>query len=276
MKSKFGIVSYSDKLILPTSLNHQFYADQHRYTYILDISPCPTLANKTIPLYRQGYFSKIQKVRKFLPLFDWVMWIDDDVVFTNSQVQLESIVAEYPQVDFLICNSPVNQKGESTFVNSGVFLVRNTPRALDFLDACLVTDFESLSTWWDPAKLGTYTNADQDAMLYNLIQNSQFDQASGFWSRIDYKVMNSRIYHYNSSPDEHFILHLAGVADKAQALIDFSEKFGVHPLIVPDDIPNQYRYRSAKSSNPNKPLNLFEKMRLFLEKIKHGLKRRIK
>jgi hypothetical protein len=87
-----------------------------------------------------------------------------------------------------------------------------------------------------------FTNTDQDAIAFHLYQNPLFNKSSKFSSILHYDVMNNRMYHYKSSPEEHFILHLAGVPDKAKAMIDLSNQLGCSPLFVPSIFTEQYRF----------------------------------
>jgi hypothetical protein len=57
---------------------------------------------------------------------DWCFWIDADAIITNSEIRLETIIDE--EYD-LIVSQDING------INFGVFLIKNTPGARQFLDA---------------------------------------------------------------------------------------------------------------------------------------------
>ena len=70
-------------------------------------------------------WSKIHFLRQILPRYDWVMWSDADSLITNPAISLGTLVDQ--PADLLITR---DQNG----VNTGSFLIRNSPWSRRFLD----------------------------------------------------------------------------------------------------------------------------------------------
>jgi hypothetical protein len=113
---------------------------------------------------RPPAWSKIQAVKHLLTDegCDWVMWADADTVIMNSDVRIEGFLPEDPNKDLLVGSD--NGGG----YNSGVFLVRNTPWALKFLD-----------DWWNMRSFvrppGMSLSGDNHAMKALLRDMPNFD-----------------------------------------------------------------------------------------------------
>jgi hypothetical protein len=113
---------------------------------------------------RPPAWSKIQAVKHLLTNkgCDWVMWADADTVIMNSDVRIEDFLPEDPTKDLLVGSD--NGGG----YNSGVFLVRNTPWALKFLD-----------DWWNMRSFvrppGMSLSGDNHAMKALLRDMPDFD-----------------------------------------------------------------------------------------------------
>jgi hypothetical protein len=69
--------------------------------------------------------------------YDYVMWMDADAAFNNHDIALEEVLGLWPEHDFLISLDPPNVFPREAC--AGVFLVKNTPWARDFLDLWLAT-----------------------------------------------------------------------------------------------------------------------------------------
>ena len=103
--------------------NKRRYADLHGYDLIVS----RTAADPSRP----AAWSKILEVRKHLPRYDWLMFIDVDTLIMNPAVRLEDIADD--SVDQVLA-------ADHNGVNSGVWLVRNTPWSFYFLDELWAQD----------------------------------------------------------------------------------------------------------------------------------------
>jgi hypothetical protein len=113
---------------------------------------------------RPPAWSKIQAVKHLLTDegCDWVMWTDADTVIMNSDIRIEDFLPQDPTKDLLVGSD--NGGG----YNSGVFLVRNSPWALQFLD-----DWWNMSSFVRPP--GLSLSGDNNAMKAVLSDMKDFD-----------------------------------------------------------------------------------------------------
>lgn len=221
-KNKIGIISYCDHIRTYASVNHQFYADQHNYTYIYDIAP-------TI---NSVYKNKIEKILKYMDLFDWVFWIDDDAFFLQYQKPLDNFLRANKKYDLIYCKSPLNQ-GKWTYLSSGNFFLRSNRKTKEFLLSCLSTDISVARDTWNEEEDGMFTNGDQDIMVHLLKRDKRFSKG-GFSVCLPYETFNTRPFHFEKSTDEHFLVHFTG-NDKNEQALDFAKKFGLSPALIPDE-----------------------------------------
>ncbi|OUS41718.1 hypothetical protein BE221DRAFT_164585, partial [Ostreococcus tauri] len=107
-----------DAICAPSMANKQAYADAHGYDFIVDADAI----DRSAPTRS---WSKLLAMRKHLPRYDFLLYVDVDAVVMNPETGLEDIVDfDYDQVLAV----------DSNGVHCGVWLVRNTPWTLWFLD----------------------------------------------------------------------------------------------------------------------------------------------
>jgi hypothetical protein len=229
MSEKICIVSGGIPHRLRSDINHRMYAARHSHDYLHDTGPYQALQNI--------YFFKLHSVEKALPHYDWVFWIDDDAFFTDFEKDLAGFIQDIsPDVFLVICKSPVNPQGWSTFLNSGVFFVKNCEASFAFLDAAKAVPLEKVKPWWDEARLGPYTGTDQDAVTYTLHENHLLSKVR----LLDYGAFNNRPYHYQARANEHFIVHFPGVPDKHAAIDEFSRRYDLqNGTLIPNRVTPQ-------------------------------------
>lgn len=164
--------------------------------------------------------------------------------------KLEKFLAVSDDVDFVICRSPVNLEGKWSAINSGLFFVRNTPRAATFLRDVLAQPMAEVEAWWDESIHGIFVNSDQERMLY------LFEQRGMIGSQViihDHTAFNSRAYHFTKSPDQLFVCHLASHRDKSIPLTDMRERFGLSAALTTDVDLTPYRYGVGMLPPPTGP-----------------------
>jgi hypothetical protein len=96
--------------------SHKKYCEKHNYDYITD----ETIFDDT----RHPSWSKIKLIQKYLPNYEYLLWIDADAMITNYDIVAESLLSD----KFLLISSDWNG------INAGVFIIRNDPMSFDFLD----------------------------------------------------------------------------------------------------------------------------------------------
>lgn len=226
--NKIGIISYCDHLRTFAHVNHKYYASKHNYHYIFDISP--TL--------NSPFKNKIEKILELLDLFEWVFWIDDDAFFLQYDKPLDQFIKGKEQYDLIFCKSPINE-GNWTYLSSGNFFLKNTPKVKEFLTACLDTNLEQAKEAWDEEKFGLFTNGDQDVMVYLLQFDPRFNSEL-FHARYEYDKFNTREFHFKNKSNEHFLVHFTGT-EKQQQTLDFAKKFSLSAALIPAHAFNAYQ-----------------------------------
>ena len=118
---KIGIISLCDHnvdaICSASVANKQAYADRHGYDVIVD--------GEIIDDSRPTSWSKLLAMRKYLPYYDFLFYVDVDTIITNVDVKLEDIV-DYGYDQILAA--------DRNGLNCGVWLIRNTPWSMWFLD----------------------------------------------------------------------------------------------------------------------------------------------
>jgi hypothetical protein len=207
-------------------VNHQYYSDHHpNYTYIFDISPT-----------NNGIFkNKLEKLRKLLPLFDYIFWIDDDAFFMQQNIKLEDLIS--PNHDLTFCSSPKNN-GAWTYLSSGNFFLKNTDKVKRFLDDCIALDVQTAKNNWDEEKFGAFTNGDQDLMVYLLHFDDRYKE--NFHITLPFEKFNTRPFHFTKSHDEHFLVHFTG-ENKNDQVKEFAKKYSLSHALIPTGELQKYK-----------------------------------
>jgi hypothetical protein len=78
----YGKCDYGDF----ASLNHHEYSNKHGYSYIKEIVKNDDYSNW------HPTWIKIDVLKKYLPLYDYVVWIDADAVFVNQDIKIEDLI----------------------------------------------------------------------------------------------------------------------------------------------------------------------------------------
>jgi hypothetical protein len=113
-----------------SSENHSEYSYKHNYTFIKEI-----VNNNDYPEWHPTWI-KINVLRKYLPLFDYVVWIDADAVFYNQDISIESFLQD--DIDLVIPKLEFDRVGQQmwTHTTTGFMIWRNSEwskKTLDYL-----------------------------------------------------------------------------------------------------------------------------------------------
>ena len=208
-KPKIGIISLCDHnvdaICSASVANKQAYADRHGYDVIVD--------GEIIDESRPTSWSKLLAMRKYLPYYDFLFYVDVDTIIANVEVKLEDIV-DYGYDQILAA--------DRNGLNCGVWLIRNTPWSLWFLD-----EMWSQEQFVHPSTFVLF-HYEQRAMHYlyqSKVWRAAVRQESGGYQgantiRARTKVVNSCVF--NSLPAWYkkgdFIVHLAGLKGIAKCV----------------------------------------------------------
>lgn len=165
------------------------YADRHGYALIVEEARGPMDRSKSM-------WTKVGRIRKHLPSYEAVMWIDCDAVFNPARhgTSLDWLLAS-PE-DALVCrDAPPLDRG----VNTGVLFFKNTPWSRDFLDR-----------WWamraDPVYEGGFQ---EQSALNDLVK----DDADRCMSAEKFGIREAIEFNYipdDARRTDAFVIHLAG------------------------------------------------------------------
>ena len=198
---KVGIIVICDgnvhSICASSVANKQAYADRHGYDMIYD--------EKIVDSSRPASWSKLLAMRKYLPKYDFLLYLDVDTVIVNFDVQLEDIVDyEYDQI----------LAADRNGLNCGVWMIRNTEWSLWFLD-----EMWSQSQLVGAAPWQMLFHFEQRAFHYlyqtniwrQKVGGEQFEKANTVRARtkvVNACVFNSQLAFYE---DGDFLIHLAGL-----------------------------------------------------------------
>ena len=236
------IVSGSSEVRLRSFVNHKTYAAIHGHDYRFETGPFRDM--------QSNYFLKIHALEHVLPRYDWLLWMDDDAYFTDFATSaLDTILADDRGDAFLFaCRSPVNARGQWTFLNSGVLLLRSCPLAHDFLARTRSTSLASVRRAWREDRYGMFTNGDQDVIIHLLHEMDLL----GATELSDCRAFNARPQHYTGSLHDHLICHFAGAADKHRAIRSFAARFAIDETLVPPEMARRHGLSASPSPKPRR------------------------
>jgi len=111
-----------------SSLNHHEYSNKHGYSYIKKI------------VYNDDYkdwhptWIKIDVIKTYLPIFDYVVWIDADAVFVNQDLTIESLIEE--NIDLILPKLEIDKTTGNVWTNTttGFMIWKNSVWSMDILN----------------------------------------------------------------------------------------------------------------------------------------------
>ncbi|CAL8974364.1 hypothetical protein TESS_TESS_00657 [Tessaracoccus sp. O5.2] len=235
------LVSGADEIRFRSYLNHAIYARTHGIDYRLECGIDRGITNK--------FFYKTSIIRRVLPLYEWLIWIDDDAYFTDFSRDNLNIFIEQAERDgnfMVLANGPTEPNGFWSVINTGVVLFRNDPRTLQLLELMEGSDLAEVRAWWDEDAHGVFTHGDQDQMLWAL-------ETSGLMAGVaivDHRELNSRGHYYDDSLTDAFVMHFCGHYDKKLGVARFAERFGLGQELVPEHLLDEFSVRVRSPMTP--------------------------
>lgn len=229
------IVSGADQIRSRSYINHAIYARLHGMDFRLECGVGENISNK--------FFYKTSIISRVLPLYDWIVWMDDDTYFTDfTRDNLRRFIeeAERDEKFLVVAEGPLEPNGFWSYVNTGVMCIKNSQEARDLFGKMSEEVLQEVADWWDPKKHGTFTNSDQDITIWWLLTSAVEDRVS----IVDHRELNSRGHYYTSSLEDAFVMHFCGYPDKEIGAIDFGRRFGLGQELVPENLLDKYSVRT--------------------------------
>lgn len=123
---KILFCSLSDRPILSKPMFQQLeqYCNKHDYKCVLE--------DKILDKSRSPSWSKIKLLQREMnnnPDYDIIVWVDDDILITNTEIKFEELIKSYSFDNILISEDVV----ESSPFNCGVLVCKNNKQTYNYL-----------------------------------------------------------------------------------------------------------------------------------------------
>jgi len=182
MKDKTIIISGADSHRFDAHLNHERYAKSQGIDYKF-------YKSENLP---NPYFTKCYAIiDSFEQGYDYVLWIDDDAFFLNSNWNCRKIFDQYSE-DVVVARGR-NKKNGTTFFNNGIMFIRNTENMKDLFSSIPETPWKHLIKNWKP-EWGPLTGNDQPRMIY--LTQTRYPNAVKV---LDYPAFNAHEIEFHKS-----------------------------------------------------------------------------
>ena len=101
----------------------QSYCNKHNYKCVLEDK---SLCNERAPAWSKILL--LQREMKNNPDYDYIVWIDDDILITNKDKKFEDFIHEYD------CDIFVSKDALQSYpMNTGIIVCKNKPQTLKYL-----------------------------------------------------------------------------------------------------------------------------------------------
>jgi hypothetical protein len=193
---KFAVCSLAmgsdyKRSVVGCSLSQARHAQKHGYDRITEELPFDSVR-------RELQWSKIPLIQKYLSSYDYIVWIDGDVLITNQERPIDDFIALMRPDEFLLIGRDFQG------LNSGVFIIKNCTKAHEFLKE--VWEFQG----FDRQLFHEQTAID------HLIKEDRYSQGVQTIPHEHINILNA--FDYRMDPRVHwlpgdFCIHFAGIKD---------------------------------------------------------------
>lgn len=166
---------------------------------------------------RPPAWSKIPAIKAHLGDHEWLFWTDVDTLVMNPNRKLEDFI----DMDYDMIISEVREWTGEVGVNTGNFLIRNTPWAVEFLDAVWAQTNMINHPWWEQQGMRQVLKTDPSHRSHiKVIPQREINAFP------DYTPSTSPEQWYQQGD---FVVHLAGCGSRRTCMQEF-ERFWPHAL----------------------------------------------
>lgn len=110
-----------------TSMNHLLYSQKHNYSYLSRI-----VDEKDYD--RHLTWVKIDIIRKKLPFYDYVVWIDADAIFMDMSIKIEDFLEDDPNLILPKMEKDKNSGNVWTSCSTGFMIWKNCEWSMNILE----------------------------------------------------------------------------------------------------------------------------------------------
>lgn len=194
-------------------INKLEYCNKHDYVFIEDNSVYNQ--NKPIP------WSKLLLINRYLNQFDYLVWVDADILIMNPEIKIESFIEKYSNYD-LICGS------DWKMINTGFMIIKNTDFSRNFIDKVYNNEYDPMSSG------ERYQNWEQGSFIH--LHDNNYLNCKERIKVTEPIEMNSYWFNFYLG---HFVIHFAGV--RGELLDEVLKKY--YPSVLPNDTQETYDNR---------------------------------
>ncbi|ORX86843.1 hypothetical protein BCR32DRAFT_289774 [Anaeromyces robustus] len=223
-KPEFAVVMFTDRINVNTIYENAIsefyqYCKIHNYTLMLNTQRYDT---ETSIFYMKLHVIK-EAIVKGLKThkYDWIFWIDSDVILANPNIKLETFLPNDENIHFVIAT-------DHHGLNAGVFMIKVHPWSLNFMMHSIAYQFFINGRHLE--------YADQTSMNDVLILNDDIERAH-------YAVVPQNWF--NSYPDRRhsgdMVLHFAGRKNKKKDSMETRLELKNDPNYLKDKTNKQMR-----------------------------------
>jgi hypothetical protein len=202
--NKISIITFDNRKNIPYILSHNENLRTYSKKWGLDYKFIDNCSYNT-------YWCKIHMVLDDLRTgkYDYVMWMDSDTFIFNLEINLSNILNSYSSDIFI----GLDNHKTYDFVNAGVFIIKNSPFGIQFLNECITSlNPECITNDSKSGKKlkGAWAGTCYEQGIMNiLIADKYFNNTT--------VLPNDIIYNYGSCNKEVFIMHLYGSSNDTRA-----------------------------------------------------------
>lgn len=169
--------------------SQEAYALRHGYTRITDES--------VYDPNRPFAWSKISLLQKYFSQYDFLVWMDADVLIMNPEIKFETFINMMKPDSFMFLGHDLNN------LNTGIFVIKNCPLAHEFLeDVWNKTEYLNHVWWEQGAVIDLWKNSEKYKRHMDILEYRHINIMNAFHPEIDPKV------HW--LPGD-FCIHFAGI-----------------------------------------------------------------
>jgi hypothetical protein len=200
------------KAVEPSQISKKIYCSKHGYDYIDDKS--------VYDIDRPPAWSKIKLIQKYLPSYDYIIWIDADAMIMDIEQKIEDKIKLMEDNDIMVI-SPFPR------INTGVMFCKNSNFTLEFLQKIYDYDMDVFSGDWEQDAFTNLYDKDLEIQKHIKVLSFHYEKdIQSYWFA----------YRYG-----HFILHLCGYRGRNELLGKDLKSWCLVDL--PDDVENSLALR---------------------------------
>jgi hypothetical protein len=229
------VVSGGERIQFASHINHAIYARENGYDYRLQIG----LSERA----RNGYFLKIAAVERFLPLYDWVLWVDDDAFFTDFDGEAIRRLITEAEADrqFLVAARQIDE----TPFNTGVMLLQSVPAVQRLLRRTIEADPLEVELWWDPKVDGVSISSDQEALWWAISKSGLRSQVR----IVEPRALNALPDCFHGELSDLPVVHFYGSLYKKLRIAEFGRRWGYGNELVPEHLLEAHGVRTREETS---------------------------